>query len=580
MSDGATQDMRAAKDMRAERDRFVAFAFSAADVLLELGEDGSILYATGAARQLFGLDPEQLAGRQFGPLIDSQDRQFLLNLLAGLNVGARIEPVTIRLAAVETQPDQSGVLCVLGGCCLPRKEGRYYLALSAARLPQAEQALQNKRDYQTGLLSAEDFEPRAQDRLRLARELGSEVKITLLEIVGLQQLTQDLPSDQQASLMGDVGALLRAKSIGGDTAGRIAEDKYSILHSGGIDKSGMGEHLRELAVRAKPEAAKVLDLRSTTLDLQAKGMSDEDAASAMAFAVQRFANQGTAGLSFGSTEESLKLLLSETVSRVRVLRSTVSQRKFEMVFQPIVGLTDRKLHHYEALVRFEDGGSPFETIRLAEGVHMIGEFDLAVVQRVMDALAEARKHGERPEIAVNLSGHSMESTVFIAALRELIGQDRDLSRQIIFEVTESTQITDLVHAGNAVRQLRADGHSVCLDDFGAGAASFPYLQALEVDFVKIDGAYVKALHSSEKQRERSILRGMVWLCKDLGVGTVAEMIETEEQARLLQDFGIDYGQGWLFGKPEAAMRLNGGGLAAAAGGDHVDPSQIKLGKRK
>ena len=580
MSDGATQDMRAAKDMRAERDRFVAFAFSAADVLLELGEDGSILYATGAARQLFGLDPEQLAGRQFGPLIDSQDRQFLLNLLAGLNVGARIEPVTIRLAAVETQPDQTGVLCVLGGCCLPRKQGRYYLALSAARLPQAEQALQNKRDYQTGLLSAEDFEPRAQDRLRLARELGSEVKITLLEIVGLQQLAQDLPSDQQVSLMGDVGSLLRAKSIGGDTAGRISEDKYSILHSGSIDKRGMGEHLRELAVRAKPEAAKALDLRSTTLDLQAKGMSDEDAASAMAFAVQRFTNQGTAGLSFGSTEESLKLLLSETVNRVRVLRSTVSQRNFEMVFQPIVGLADRKLHHYEALVRFEDGGSPFETIRLAEGVHMIGEFDLAVVQRVMDTLIEARKRGERPEIAVNLSGHSMESTVFIAALRELIGQDRDLSRQIIFEVTESTQITDLVHAGNAVRQLRADGHSVCLDDFGAGAASFPYLQALEVDFVKIDGAYVKALQSSEKQRERSILRGMVWLCKDLGVGTVAEMIETEEQARLLQDFGIDYGQGWLFGKPEATMRMNGGGSAAAAGGDHVDPSQVKLGKRK
>ncbi|MBX3454728.1 EAL domain-containing protein [Ferrovibrio sp.] len=569
MSDGTS------RDMRDERDRFVAFAFSAADLLMEVGEDGGIVYATGAARQLFGCDTDDLIGRQLGPLIDGQDRQFLLNLLASLTVGARIEPVTVRLAG----NGEPGELCVLGGCCLPRKQGRYYLALSAARLPQAETALHNKRDYQTGLLAVDDFEPRAQDRLRLARELGSEVKITLLEIVGLQQLAQELPGEQQAALMGDVGALLRAKSIAGDTAGRIAEDKYSILHGGNIDKGGMGEHLRALAARAKPDAAKLLDMRSTTLDLQAKGMSDEDAASAMSFAVQRFANQGTAGLNFGSTEESLKLLLSETVNRVRVLRSTVSQRNFEMVFQPIVGLSDRKLHHYEALVRFEDGGSPFETIRLAEGVHLIGEFDLAVVKRVMDTLAEARQRGERPEIAVNLSGHSMESTVFIAALRELIGQDRDLSRQIIFEVTESTQITDLVHAGNAVRQLRADGHSVCLDDFGAGAASFPYLQALEVDFVKIDGAYVKALQTSEKQRDRSILRGMVWLCKDLGIGTVAEMIETEEQARLLQDFGIDYGQGWLFGKPEAVPKISGGLVSAQTGGTYIDPSKIKLGKR-
>jgi EAL domain-containing protein (putative c-di-GMP-specific phosphodiesterase class I) len=265
---------------------------------------------------------------------------------------------------------------------------------------------------------------------------------------------------------------------------------------------------------------------------------------------------------------------------VRALRSTMSQSDFQMVFQPIVALSDRQLHHYEALVRFGDDQSPFETIRLAEGVHLIGEFDLAVVQRVVVALQEARNRGQRPEVAVNLSGHSLESTVFMAALRELLAPDQDLRKQLIFEITESTQITDLVHAGNAVRQLRQDGHSVCLDDFGAGAASFPYLQALEVDFVKIDGAYVKALQSREKERDRAILRGMVWLCKELKIGTVAEMIETEDQARLLLDFGIDYGQGWLFGRPEASMHSWAERLAVAApGGSYVDPSSFNL-KRK
>src|SRR3546814_6466979 len=86
----------------------------------------------------------------------------------------------------------------------------------------------------------------------------------------------------------------------------------------------------------------------------------------MAFAVQRFANDGAEGFSLRSTEDSLKALLNTTVSRVRALRSAVTGRNFQLVFQPIVRLDTRTLHHYEALSRFEGGGSPFETIRLAE----------------------------------------------------------------------------------------------------------------------------------------------------------------------------------------------------------------------
>ncbi|MFN4164463.1 MAG: EAL domain-containing protein [Ferrovibrio sp.] len=571
--------MGGAKDMRAERDRFVAFAFSAADLMLEVAADGQIIFATGAARLIAGCDSATLVGQNFATLIEEADRHFVLNLLAGLTIGARIEPVTIHLLNLEGKP---GALCVLGGCCLPRQEGRYYLTLSNARLPQAEAALQNKRDYQTGLLTTEDFETRAGDRLKLARDLGSEVKLTLVEIVGLKELVENLPPEDSQVLMGDVGALIRAKSIGGDTAGRIDPEKYGILHAAPLDQDMVAEQVRSLIRQSNTEAAKASDalgVRSATLDLQARGMSDEDAASAMAFAVERFANEGAASFAtLHSTEDSLKALLQKTVSRVRALRSAVSSRQFQLVFQPIVRLDTRTLHHYEALSRFEDGGSPFETIRLAEGVHMIGEFDLAVVQRVVDMLAERRRQGETIDVAVNLSGHSLESSVFMAALREILAVDPSLRRQLIFEITESTQITNMVHAANAVRQLREDGHFVCLDDFGAGAASFPYLQALEIDYVKIDGAYVKALQTQGQDRDRAILKGMVWLCKELGIGTVAEMVETEDQARLLLDFGIDYGQGYLFGRPEPDPRLEPLRLDDDPG-PHRNPAEIRLKRR-
>lgn len=572
-----------AKDMRAERDRFVAFAFSAADLMLEVSGEGLITFASGAARLITGTEAEALVGRKFADLIDDSDRHFLLNLLGGLAVGGRIEPVTVRLLHLDGAP---GAVCVLGGCCLPRQDGRYYLTLSNARLPQAETALANKRDYQTGLLAAEDFETLAGDRLKLARELGSEVKLTLIEIVGLKELVEGLRPDESQSLMGDVGALIRAKSIGGDTAGLIDPEKYGILHASTIDQDAVAEQVRDLVkqsgVPAAEDAAKGLGVRGATLDLHLKAMSDEDATSAMAFAVDRFASEGAAGFALHSTEESLKALLQKTVSRVRALRSAVSSRQFQLVFQPIVRLDTRTLHHYEALSRFEDGGSPFETIRLAEGVHMIGEFDLAVVHRVVEMLSERRRQGEIIDVAVNLSGHSLESAVFMAALREIMADDPGLRRQLIFEITESTQITNLVHAANAVRQLRDDGHFVCLDDFGAGAASFPYLQALDVDYVKIDGAYVKALQSQGQRRDQAILKGMVWLCKELGIGTVAEMVETEDQARLLLDFGIDYGQGYLFGYPEPVPQMEPLRLddkPRDLPGNHRSPGDFKLNRR-
>ncbi len=572
-----------AKDMRAERDRFVAFAFSAADLMLEVSGEGLITFASGASRLIAGCEAETLLGRKFADLIDDGDRHFLMNLLGGLAVGGRIEPVTVRLLQAN---GSAGAICVLGGCCLPRQDGRYYLTLSNARLPLAETALANKRDYQTGMLAAEDFETVAGDRLKLARELGSEVKLTLIEIVGLKELVDSLDPDESQNLMGDVGALIRAKSIGGDTAGHIDTEKYGILHASSIDQEAVAAQVRDLikqsGVPAAEDAAKSVGVRGATLDLHQKAMSDEDAASAMAFAVDRFASEGAAAFALHSTEESLKALLQKTVSRVRALRSAVSSRQFDLVFQPIVRLDTRTLHHYEALSRFEDGGSPFETIRLAEGVHMIGEFDLAVVHRVVEMLSERRKQGDRIDVAVNLSGHSLESAVFMAALREILADDPGLRKQLIFEITESTQITNLVHAANAVRQLRDDGHSVCLDDFGAGAASFPYLQALEVDYVKIDGAYVKALQSAGQMRDQAILKGMVWLCKELGIGTVAEMVETEDQARLLLDFGIDYGQGYLFGYPEAVPQmepLRFDDAPADRPGRHRKPGDFKLNRR-
>ena len=116
----------------------------------------------------------------------------------------------------------------------------------------------------------------------------------------------------------------------------------------------------------------------------------------------------------------------------------------------------------------------------------------------------------------------------------------------MFEITESTTIQDLDMVNHFIRILQDEGYKVCLDDFGAGSASFQYLHQLNVDYVKIDGSYTRKLLSSE--RDAIMLKNLSQMCMDLNIKVIAEMVEQEEQAERLRNMGIGYGQGYLFGK--------------------------------
>jgi EAL domain-containing protein (putative c-di-GMP-specific phosphodiesterase class I) len=149
--------------------------------------------------------------------------------------------------------------------------------------------------------------------------------------------------------------------------------------------------------------------------------------------------------------------------------------------------------------------------------------------------------------AVNVSGKSIENGVFAQCLISLLDENRAIASRLAFEITESAQLKDLPAVNKTIQEVRSRGFQCGLDDFGAGSASFQYLQALAVDFVKIDGAYIKRLGQSPK--DDALVKGLVRLCDDLGVGTIAEMVETKDQVDRLRAMGVRYAQGWHFGKP-------------------------------
>jgi EAL domain-containing protein (putative c-di-GMP-specific phosphodiesterase class I) len=231
--------------------------------------------------------------------------------------------------------------------------------------------------------------------------------------------------------------------------------------------------------------------------------------------------------------------------RARATRDLIARRRFRLAFQPVVRLTGGECHHVEALLRpaslpGQAAPTTHDFVTFSEAIGLAEELDGAVLDDVAALIAS----GPGPAIAVNVSGLSLQSRSF---RHRLIALGVMHPGRLLIELTETAEIDDTAMVAATIDKLRATGMAVCIDDFGAGNAAFRYLREFRVDFVKIDGSFVQGAASSA--RDRGFVASMLELSRSVGARAIAEMIETEEQAAIMQAMGVEFGQGWLFGRP-------------------------------
>ncbi|MCP5432584.1 MAG: EAL domain-containing protein [Alphaproteobacteria bacterium] len=517
--------------------RFLSFAFASADLLFETDLEGRIAFALGATRGLADGADKDLVGRNWRSLVVEADRSLVSALLDHLKVGARCGPVRIRLAA--GRKDEPAY-ARLNACRLPGNERRIACTLSRAA-PPADAAAGAPLDGEARLLDGKAFAALATEIAGRANSYEPSAQMMLLELPELTAIRSRLPEASAADLLRKIGTLINLSSVDGRSAGRLSETRFGLIHQGGAD--ALPGQIAEVA-RALDPAGEGTQVAHAELSLAPEGLKAPHAVRSIRYALASFAEKGADGAPDAAA--AFERIFAETAEKMERFETRMRCNDFEYHYQPIVSLESGAVHHYEMLVRFEKGASPAETIRFAEELGLIQRVDLACCSHAADLL-EARR--DSLKLAVNVSGESLTDPAFVTRLVALLGAKRAIAPRLFVEVTESAAIRDLAAAAKAVDAIRRLGPRVCLDDFGAGAASFPYLQALSVDFVKIDGAYVKRLGQS--RRDDAMLRGMVRLCVDLEVGIIAEMIETEEQATALRELGIGLGQGYFFGRPEA-----------------------------
>ncbi|PHQ69087.1 MAG: hypothetical protein COB93_08950 [Sneathiella sp.] len=525
--------------LRSEKERFVAFSFAAADLLIELDADGVICFASGAAKGLTGIATAELKGKKFVDILDEQDKNVIQHVLKSMKEGDRITPVAARM-------EKTKISTVVGACKLPRTHGHFFLAVNVSGVS-AVRSMTEYRDGETGLLDRGDFLELADSQMALAGETGQKVELTLLKLNGLSGMQDSIDEKQMEAFLGQVGTMLRRYSLGGDTAGRLDDDKYGVVHSSSFDGKALEDKISSLAQKVAPDSD--ISVQSNSVALEKGQLSGTDATQALMYVINRFVHNETEKFNIESLNEGMENRLETTMNRMLALKSVFQNYKFKLVYQPIVAIGDQEVHHYEALSRFKDGESPYETVVFAEETGIIQDLDLAVAKKAKEKLQEFQKRGDiLPKLAINVSGLSLESDRFIDSLLALYADDSEIREHINLEITETARVGDLERAERILQTIRSSKMEISLDDVGAGSSSFQYIRALTVDYIKIDGTYIKEVLTNKK--DAAILKSMSRLCQELHIGTIAEMVETKEQLHVLTVLGINYGQGWYFGKPQ------------------------------
>ncbi|HLN25777.1 MAG TPA: EAL domain-containing protein [Patescibacteria group bacterium] len=535
--------------LKTERDRYVSLAFCWADLLFEIDRNFNIAFSAGATQAFFGKTAEMLEMTSFRDLVAPTDVPIVGQLLKQVMKTGRVHDETLRVVSV----GGNLLWMSMSAYCLT-DSSNLFIALRKSTPAAKATALSSPHADSGGLFDSGSFAELAADRLKRIQAAGESAEVTLLSIPAIEDLQKRLDPKSSSDLLYSVGEFLKANSVGGDSAAKVAEGRFSIMHAAGTNVEEVVRQIEGLTQRVDPTGtgAKV---QSATMTMDTSiDVSEEDLAKGLLYTLNKFRDTDGEGVSISHLAANMSTLVGEAVAEVNNFKQVVAQCEFFVALQPIIHVNSGEIHHYEALCRFakDAGASPFKTITFAEETGLIHDFDLAMAKKVIEWLSKFPRNNDKYRVAVNVSGFSIGKPSYVDALMQLLKENPWTQGRLLFEITESSRMSDLESANTFIQTLRKRGYHVCLDDFGAGAASFQYLSVLDVDVVKLDGSAVK--NAQKAAKGRAFLSALSELCRRMNVETIAEMVDTPDTLDFVRDCGCNYVQGYLFGRPSREVK--------------------------
>ena len=230
------------------------------------------------------------------------------------------------------------------------------------------------------------------------------------------------------------------------------------------------------------------------------------------------------------------------------VKCALREDRLRLAFQPIVSCETHEPAVWECLLRMVQPDGKI----VAAGMFMPVVEELGLIRqidrRVLDLAVAVMVDRPDARLAINVSGLTATDQTWLRHVVGLLRAQPHVAKRLVVEITETASLEDVEECARFVSTLRGLGCRVALDDFGAGYTSFRHLKILAVDMVKIDGSFIRDL--PENPTNMIFIRSLLDLARNFGLDTVAECVETLEQAEMLRKEGVGFLQGWAFGKPQ------------------------------
>lgn len=412
-------------------------------------------------------------------------------------------------------------------------------------------------DDLTGLLNRRHLEQVLESTLTNARNFNSTAAMFYLDVDRFKVLNDAEGHEAGDSLLVQLANELRGYFSVSDTLVRVGSDEFVILVDNIDDKKAIdvAEQLRVLF------DGYVFEYRSHEYHISVSiGIKIIDTEVLTSGDVLAQANQacytakkrGRNRVHLYCPQDTEMHTLRQNVEWAPRIRSALQQERFLLEYQPIHSIATGKVSHYECLIRMQGDDNilyyPNDFIPVAETMGLIHQIDLWVVNHVFELIQTLPEH---ISLTLNLSGNVfLDQKLFPLVERKLYETGIDPHR-VIFEITETAAISNFDQTKEMVTRLRSLGCNFALDDFGAGFNSYSYLKQLPVDILKIDGSFITNLDSDPV--DQLLVKSMINIAHGLGKKTVAEYVERQSTMDLLAEYGVDYIQGYLVGKPKRTL---------------------------
>jgi len=423
-------------------------------------------------------------------------------------------------------------------------------------------------DILTGLVNRREFEARLERSLRSAKARETSYALCHLDVDQFKIINDTCGHSAGDALLGQVGTLLKTKIRWRDTLARLGGDEFAVLlESCSLDEAmRMAEQLRETIRGYKfVWEERTFRLGCSVGVVPITGES-EDVASLLSAADSACAAAKEAGrnrvYSFQENDIDLMRRRREMQWAARI-NNALEEGRFELFRMTIQPLQQAESGaHYELLLRMKDENgkivSPDDFINAAERYGLTPAIDRWVIENALRWLVSEADERERLALcSINLSGQSLGDDKFLPFVIDQFHRSGIDAAKICFEITETAAIASFAQANRFIQALKELGCRFALDDFGTGLSSFGYLKHFPVDFLKIDGSFVKEILHDPIDRE--MVRSINEIGHLTGKQTIAEFAENAEIINMLRNLGVDYAQGYGIASPQRILRIAANG---------------------